>query len=76
MYFECCLDSTLGLAAASSCQALHYRWAVVVLVEVVAAQQEKLQALVQVLEIVAEVAEYLVARSIFWVPLPVYLPLV
>ena len=50
--------------------------AAAVLAEVVAAQQEKPQALVQVLEIVAEVAEYLVARSIFWVPLPVYLPLV
>ena len=76
MYFGCYLDSTLGLAAAVSCQALHYRWAVVVPAEVVAAQQEKLRALDRVLEIVAEVAEYLVARSIFWVPLPVYLPLV
>ena len=76
MYFGCYLDSTWDLAVAASCQAPHYRWVVEVLVEVVAAQQEKPRVLVQVLEIVAEVAEYLVARSIFWVPLPVYLPLV
>lgn len=75
MYFEYYLDLILGLAAVVSCWVIaHFRWVAVVLVEVAVAQQEKLQALVRVLEIVAEVAEYLVARSIFWVPLPVYLP--
>jgi len=45
--------------------------AAAVLAEVFAvAQQEKLQALDRVLEIVAEVAEYLVARSIFLGPTP------
>ena len=77
MCFVCYSDLILDLAVLVSYQALvRFRWAAVVLVEEFAAQQEKLQALVRVLEIVAEVAEYLVARSIFWVPLPVYLPLV
>ena len=61
------MDSTSGFVGVVSCRMIvRCLLAAAVLAEVFAvAQQEKLQALDRVLEIVAEVAEYLVARSIF-----------
>lgn len=76
MCFGCYLDLISGLAVVAVCQmTVRCLSLAVVLVAVIVARQEKLQALVRVLEIVAEVAEYLVARSYCWVPLPIYLPL-
>ena len=59
------MDSTSVLVGVASYQMLRCRSVAAVLAEEVVAGQEKLQALVRVFEIVAEVAEYLVARSIF-----------